>query len=95
MNVVKEFMGHSSIDTTEKFYSTVDDDHFDKAKETMNDLLEKAGAEKTDLFLTFSGNFKKIERDTEKTSCIKSLNILHLRNTGSVAQLVEQRPFKP
>jgi len=61
MNVVKEFMGHSSIDTTEKFYSTVDDDHFDKATETMNDLLKtepkKAGAEKTDLFLTFSGDF--------------------------------------
>ncbi len=60
MNVVKEFMGHSSIDTTEKFYSTVDDDHFDKATSTMNDLLktepEKAGAEKTDLFLTFSGD---------------------------------------
>lgn len=62
MNVVKEFMGHSSIDTTEKFYSTVDDDHFDKATETMNDLLKtepkKAGADKTDHKLTFSGDME-------------------------------------
>jgi len=59
MNVVKEFMGHSSIDTTEKFYSNVDADHFEKAKDTMNELLkpttEKAGAGMTDPKLTFSG----------------------------------------
>jgi len=45
MNVVKEFMGHSSIDTTEKF-DTVDDDHFDRATETMNDKA-KNRAEKS------------------------------------------------
>jgi len=59
INVVKEFMGHSSVDTTEKFYSTVDDEHFDRATKTMNDLLktrpEKAGAEKSDHKLTISG----------------------------------------
>ena len=84
MNVVKEFMGHSSIDTTEKFYSTVDDDHYDKATETMNDLLktepEKAGAEKTDLFLTFSGNFGYNENDGKKSSCVKPLKTLELKN---------------
>jgi len=57
MNVVKEFMGHSSIETTEKFYSTVDEDHFDKATETMNYLLEKEAnkldTETTDLKMTF------------------------------------------
>ena len=62
MNVVQEFMGHGSIDTTAKFYSIVDDDHFDKATETMNDLLktepEKAGEEKTDTKLTFSDNLE-------------------------------------
>jgi hypothetical protein len=62
MNVVKEFMGHSSIDTTEKFYNTVDDDHFDKATETMNDLLKtepkKAVADKTDHKLTFSSDME-------------------------------------
>lgn len=61
MNVVKEFMGHSSMETTEKFYSTVDDVHYDKAQKIMNDQLKtepkKAGAEKTDLKLTFSGDF--------------------------------------
>jgi integrase len=80
MNVVKEFMGHSSIDTTEKFYSTVDNDHFEKAKETMNDLLEKAGAEKTDLLLTFSGDSEKNQSEAEKSSCDKSLNSLELEN---------------
>jgi len=62
MNVVKEFMGHSSIDTTEKFYNTVDDDHFDKAKKTMDDLLNRQPAkpepEMTDLKLTFSGDLE-------------------------------------
>jgi integrase len=66
MNVVKEFMGHSSIDTTERFYSTVDDDHFDKATETMNYLLKaipkNAGAEKTDHKLTFSKESKENQR---------------------------------
>jgi len=66
MNVVKEFMGHSSIDTTEKFYNTVDDDHFDKATDTMNDLLKtvpkKAGSGKTDHKLTISGDLG-LERD--------------------------------
>jgi len=87
MNVVKEFMGHSSIDTTEKFYSTVDDDHFDKAKETMNDLLEKAGAEKTDLFLTFSGNFEKNQSEAEKRICANSVKTIELRKYVPVAQL--------
>jgi hypothetical protein len=61
MNVVMAFLGHADAKTTQQFYSTVDDDHFDKATETMNDLLKmepkKADAEKTDLFLTFSPEF--------------------------------------
>jgi integrase len=68
MNVVKAFMGHSSIDTTEKFYSTVDDDHYDKATETMNDLLKtepkKVDKEKTDLKLTFSGDLEPRPRSS-------------------------------
>lgn len=82
MNVVKEFMGHSSIDTTEKFYSTVDEEHFDKATQTMNDLLEKAGAEKTDLFLTFSGDLGHNESDDKKSSCAKPLKTLELKQSS-------------
>jgi len=58
MNVVKEFMGHSSIDTTDEFYNTVDDDHFSKAVSEMNDLLKKADEEKTDAEIAFSGNLE-------------------------------------
>jgi integrase len=58
MNVVKEFAGHSSIVTTQRFYSTVTDEHFDQAARAADKRLKeaqkKAGAETTDLFLTFS-----------------------------------------
>jgi integrase len=58
MNVVKEFAGHSSIVTTQRFYSKVTDEHFDQAAKAADKRLKeaqkKAGAETTDLFLTFS-----------------------------------------
>jgi len=57
--VVQKLMGHSSLDTTMKFYNQVNDDDQEKAAKVVDDLLneaEKAGAEKTDLFLTFSGD---------------------------------------
>lgn len=60
MNVVKYFSGHSSITTTEKYYSTVDEGHFEQAAKAFDDQLnpvkEKAGAGMTDLKLTFSGD---------------------------------------
>ena len=62
MNVVKEFAGHSSIVTTQKFYSKVTDEHFDQAAKAADKRLKeaqkKAGAEMTDLFLTFSDDLE-------------------------------------
>ncbi|MHC4154686.1 MAG: hypothetical protein ACYST6_07165 [Planctomycetota bacterium] len=62
LNVVMAFLGHADAKTTEQFYSTVDDDHYDKATEAMNDLLKtepkKVDREKTDLKLTFSGDLE-------------------------------------
>ncbi len=49
MNVVKELMGHSSIETTAEFYSTVDEDHERKAARVVQDLLSK----KSDVQLTY------------------------------------------
>jgi integrase len=58
MNVVKECAGHSSIVTTQRFYSKVTDEHFEQAAKSADKRLKeaqnKAGAETTDLFLTFS-----------------------------------------
>jgi integrase len=56
MNVVKELAGHSNIETTNRFYSTVDDMHYDAAKK-LGDKLLSSGT--TDLFLTFSGVSKE------------------------------------
>lgn len=53
MNVVKELAGHSSIETTNEFYSTVDKSHREAAAKIGDKLL---GGNTSDLFLTFSGN---------------------------------------
>ena len=42
MNVVKEWMDHSSITTTQEFYSQVDSDHEAKAASVIQQLLENA-----------------------------------------------------
>lgn len=48
MNVVKELAGHSDIETTNRFYSTVDEEHLKAAAKIGDELLT------TDLKLTFS-----------------------------------------
>jgi len=57
INVVKELMGHSSISTTQKFYSQVDGDHRAKAAQVMDSLVSGTDvgpneAKKTDARLT-------------------------------------------
>lgn len=61
MNVVKNLAGHSNIETTEKFYSTVDESQLANAARMSDELLNKAGAETTDLFLTFSADLEGIK----------------------------------
>jgi integrase len=68
MNVVKEFAGHSSIVTTQRFYSKVTDEHFDQAKKAADKRLKeaqkKAGAETTDRKMTFSDDLK-VNKDVD------------------------------
>lgn len=56
MNVVKELMGHSSIATTQEFYTQVDSDHEAKAARIMQQLIDgpdtKEKTKKTDARLT-------------------------------------------
>ena len=56
MNVVKELMGHSSIKTTEEFYSTVDATHQKLASDSIQRLIEPdenlAAPEKSDAQVT-------------------------------------------
>ena len=78
MNVVKSFMGHADISTTEKFYSIVDDEHLSKATETMNDLLKteqkKVDRETTDLYTDLLDDFEPyLDKATPGSDC-KSLN---------------------
>ena len=56
MNVVKELAGHSSIETTNRFYSTVDEAHLDAAARIGDNLLT------TDHKMTFSANFPENQR---------------------------------
>jgi integrase len=48
MNVVKVLAGHSSITTTEKFYSTIDESHLDNAAKVTDELLNSAANAETD-----------------------------------------------
>ena len=50
-------MGHSDISTTQKYYTTVEESHREKAVAVQNELLN-FGVDKgaTDVKLTFSGN---------------------------------------
>ncbi len=49
MNVVKELMGHSKVETTLEYYNQVDLDHEAKAARVIQQLLAK----KTDVNLTY------------------------------------------
>ena len=40
INVVKEWMGHSDISTTQEFYNQVDKDHEAKAAKLIQNLLD-------------------------------------------------------
>ena len=51
-NVVKELLGHSNIETTDRFYSTVDESHLKAAAKVVDDFLVSGT---TDHKLTFSG----------------------------------------
>ena len=50
MNVVKELAGHADIETTNKYYNTVDETHLKEAAQLGDNLLA------TDGKLTFSAN---------------------------------------
>ena len=56
MNVVKELMGHSSIATTQEFYTQVDQDHEAKAARVIQRLIDNADginrSNKTDARMT-------------------------------------------
>jgi integrase len=67
MNVVKELMGHSSIATTQEFYTQVDSDHEAKAARVLQQLIDgadtKEGNWKTDARLTPEANSGQIGGD--------------------------------
>ena len=52
MNVVQQFLGHSDISTTAKFYSKVDRDHEEKAAQIVQELLDN---NKNDVQVTYEG----------------------------------------
>jgi len=55
-NVTKELMGHSSIATTMKYYTQVDDDQRAKAAAVVDQLVRNDAAAKTDAGMTPRGN---------------------------------------
>jgi hypothetical protein len=56
MNVVKELMDHSGVETTLEFYNQVDAQHEEKAAKVIQRLIEEAGrrnnSDKTDARMT-------------------------------------------
>jgi integrase len=64
MNVVKELMGHSKVETTLEFYNQVDSDHEAKAARVIQQLIDAAEnsdrSEQTDVKLTFLANSGQI-----------------------------------
>ena len=73
MNVVKSFLGHSDIATTERYYLAVDDDHLTKATEALNDFLKKADADTTDHFTDhFDKSESKLDEITSKNGDFSS-----------------------
>ena len=56
INVVKELMGHSSIATTQEYYSQVDSDHEAKAARVIQNLLSE---NKSDVQLTYEPKNKE------------------------------------
>lgn len=62
MNVVKELMGHSKVETTLEFYNQVDSDHEAKAARIMQRLLE-------------SGNYTKDSDETDAKMTPKRISL--------------------
>ena len=44
-NVVKFYLGHSTLETTNKFYSIVDETHNERTKKAMDEMLKKSQTE--------------------------------------------------
>ena len=57
MNVIKEFLGHSNISTTQEFYLKVDRDHEKKAAQVVQQLLD---TNKNDVKVTYEGEISRI-----------------------------------
>ena len=64
MNVVKELMGHSKVETTLEFYNQVDAQHEEKAANVIQRLIEDAGkgnnSDKTDAKMTPKATSRQI-----------------------------------
>ena len=63
INAVKSFAGHTDISTTVKFYSTVNESHFENAQRVSSELLNKAVAnaesKTTDVFARKEGKSER------------------------------------
>ena len=79
--------GHASFATTHKFYLAVADDLVHRARIATTQSLRQ---EWVRFGTPTLGNQKMVDSMFEKLLHYRSLDFL-----GSVAQLVEQRPFKP
>ena len=95
-NVVKFYLGHSSMSTTNKFYSIVDESHMELTQKVMDKMLEK-GKTQNDLD---TGQTLEPEKD-EKTDTKKdadettpSVNPSH-KDTSESTRLMEPMGFEP
>lgn len=84
ITTVKELMGHADISTTQKYYTTVEESHREKAVALQNELLN-LGLDKdgTDVILTFSGNLDSDDVSNEGTLVgVSSDNIDNYNNNS-------------
>jgi hypothetical protein len=71
-NVVKFYLGHSNVATTNKFYSIVDKEHLERTRQTMDEMLKTVSAQNDlDTGWTLEGKKQQKTKNTTQKSSVE------------------------
>jgi len=96
-NVVKFYLGHSKIETTNRFYSIVDESHTARTKQVMDDLLTGKNENHLDTGWTLDAKSgQDLDRKEEETETTQTVNPTHINTSEQSHQWavldLNQRP---